>query len=152
MSPFVPSSTARLQGGIASARGENPVMQTIVIVFLGGGIGAVLRHWLTVVCSRACGTAFPFGTAAVNVFGSFCMGMLVGWLALRAAEIGAASTRLFLMTGVLGGFTTFSAFSLDAVLLWERGQPGLAAAYVAGSVVLSILGLCAGLAVARTLS
>jgi len=127
-------------------------MQAIVIVFVGGGLGAVLRHLVNLGCARACGTAFPWGTLVVNAVGGFVMGLLAAWFALRAGEGWSQSSRLFLMTGVLGGFTTFSAFSLDAVLLWERGLIALTAAYVVGSVVLSILGLVTGLAVVRTLS
>ena len=92
-------------------------------------------------CARYCGTAFPWGTLTVNVVGSFLMGVLAGWLAFKAGEGWSQPLRLFLTTGILGGFTTFSAFSLDAVLIWERGQGGLAAAYVAASVLLSIAGL-----------
>jgi fluoride exporter len=80
------------------------------------------------------------------------MGALAGWLAFKAQHGWSQPLRLFLTTGVLGGFTTFSAFSLDAVLLWERGQGGLAAVYVAVSVVASIAGLAAGLALVRALS
>jgi CrcB protein len=95
----------------------------------------------------------------VNIVGSFAMGVLVAWLALKADIAGWPGTifgsgqnlRLFLATGVLGGFTTFSAFSLDAMLLWERGETGLAALYVLGSVVLSLAGLVGGLALVRAL-
>ena len=80
------------------------------------------------------------------------MGMLAAWLALKAGEGWTPSVRLFLATGVLGGFTTFSAFSLDAVLLWERGSSGAAVAYVTASVILSIAGLLAGLFVVRALA
>lgn len=124
-------------------------MTSYLIVFLGAGIGGALRHGVNLGCARLCGTAFPWGTLAVNVVGSFAMGVLIGWLAFKAGEGWSQPTRLFLATGILGGFTTFSAFSLDAVLLWERGQAGLAAAYVAASVLLSILGLVAGLALVR---
>jgi CrcB protein len=87
----------------------------------------------------------------VNILGSFIMGALAGWLAFKAGEGWSQPLRLFLTTGILGGFTTFSAFSLDAVLIWERGQNGLAATYVAASVLLSIAGLVAGLGLARTI-
>ncbi len=126
-------------------------MQAVLIVFFGGGIGAALRHLVNVGCARACGTAFPWGTLTVNVVGSFVMGALAAWLAFRAGESWSQPLRLFLTTGILGGFTTFSAFSLDAVLLWERGQPALAAAYAAGSVIASVAALVAGLAVVRAL-
>jgi CrcB protein len=88
----------------------------------------------------------------VNVVGSFLMGAIAGWLAFKAGEGWSQPIRLFLTTGILGGFTTFSAFSLDAVLISERGQIGLAVAYVAASVALSIGGLLAGLALIRTIS
>lgn len=124
-------------------------MTAILLVFVGAGLGGVLRHLINVGCAQACGTAFPWGTVAVNVAGSFAMGVLAGWLALKAGANGVQGARLFLATGILGGFTTFSAFSLDAVLLWERGQMASAALYIAGSVVVSIGALAAGLALVR---
>jgi CrcB protein len=126
-------------------------MKSYLLVFLGAGIGGALRHGVNVGCARVCGTAFPWGTLTVNVLGSFLMGALAGWLAFKANEGWSQPLRLFLTTGILGGFTTFSAFSLDAVLIWERGQNGLAATYVAASVLLSIVGLVAGLGLARTI-
>src|SRR5207248_6651636 len=103
-----------------------------------------LRHTINVLCARFIGTAFPYGTFIINITGSTIMGLIAGYLAFK----GEASQpwRLFLMTGILGGYTTFSAFSLDAALLYDRGAIGLAALYVVGSVVLSIAGLFAGLA------
>ncbi len=98
---------------------------------------------------RAFGPHFPWGTLCVNLVGSLAMGVIA---ALVAARLPSDATRLFLMTGVLGGFTTFSAFSLDAVALWERGAPGLAGAYAAASVVGSIAALIAGLALGRMLA
>ena len=127
-------------------------MKSYLLVFLGAGIGGALRHGVNVGCARACGTAFPWGTLTVNILGSFIMGALAGWLAFKAGEGWSQPLRLFLTTGILGGFTTFSAFSLDAVLIWERGQNGLAATYVAASVLLSIAGLVAGLGLARTIT
>ena len=130
-------------------------MRGFLLVFLGAGIGGALRHAVNLGCARACGTAFPYGTLAVNVVGSFVMGLLAGWLAFKtdgALRDWAYALRLFATTGILGGFTTFSAFSLDAVLLYERGEPALAGAYALGSVVLSILGLVAGLAIVRALA
>jgi len=120
-----------------------------LLVFIGGGLGSTLRHVINVVSSRVLGTAFPYHTFIINITGSIVMGLIAGYLAFK----GEASQpwRLFLMTGVLGGYTTFSAFSLDAALLYERGAIGLALAYVIGSVVLSILGLFAGLALVRHL-
>ncbi len=121
-----------------------------VLVFVGGGIGSTLRHTINVACARYIGTAFPYGTFIINISGSVIMGLIAGYLAFK----GEASQpwRLFLMTGVLGGYTTFSAFSLDTALLYERGEIGLALFYVLGSVVFSILGLFAGLALVRHLT
>jgi CrcB protein len=96
-------------------------------------------------CARLCGTAFPWGTLTVNVAGSLAMGALAGWLAARADAGWSQPLRLFLMTGILGGFTTFSAFSLDAALLWERGDMLAGAAYVVGSVMLSLAAVAIGL-------
>jgi len=118
-----------------------------LIVFFGGGLGASLRHGINVGCARAFGTNFPYGTFVINITGSIVMGLIAGYLAFKGEA--SQPLRLFLMTGILGGYTTFSAFSLDAILLYERGQIGLAAFYVAGSVGLSILGLVAGLAFVR---
>jgi CrcB protein len=126
-------------------------MKAYLIIFLGAGIGGAFRHAVNVGCARVCGTALPWSTLTVNIVGSFIMGAIVGWLAFKAGEGWSQPLRLFLTTGVLGGFTTFSAFSLDAVLIWERGQLGLAGAYVAASVLLSIAGLVVGLAAVRSL-
>src|SRR5690606_3497690 len=90
-----------------------------LIVFLGGGLGAALRHGVNLGAARLLGTAFPYGTLAVNVAGSLAMGLLAAWFAFRGDA--AQHWRLFFATGVLGGFTTFSAFSLDVALLYERG-------------------------------
>jgi len=127
-------------------------MKSYLLVFLGAGIGGALRHGVNVGCARMCGTAFPWGTLTVNVVGSFLMGAIAGWLAFKAGEGWSQPLRLFLTTGILGGFTTFSAFSLDAMLIWERGQAGLAATYVIGSVLLSIAGLVTGLGLVRTIA
>ncbi|MBN8956192.1 MAG: fluoride efflux transporter CrcB [Rhizobiales bacterium] len=121
-----------------------------LIVFVGGGIGAALRHGINVGCARLCGTAFPYGTLTVNVVGSTVMGLLAGYFAFRGEA--TQVWRLFLTTGILGGFTTFSSFSLDAALLWERHEPVLAASYVIGSVIVSILGLFAGLYLVRQIT
>jgi CrcB protein len=118
-------------------------MQSILIVFLGAGVGGVLRHLLNGWITALAGTAFPWGILTINILGSTAMGLVAGWFAFRGG--GAGDMRLFLATGILGGFTTFSAFSLDAALLIERGDTALAAGYVAASVALSILGLFLGL-------
>jgi fluoride exporter len=121
-----------------------------LLVFIGGGLGSSLRHTVNVVSARYLGTAFPYHTFIINITGSIVMGLIAGYLAFK----GEASQpwRLFLMTGILGGYTTFSAFSLDSALLYERGEIGLALFYVLGSVVFSILGLFAGLALVRHLA
>jgi len=118
-----------------------------LIVFLGGGLGAALRHGINLAVARMLGTAFPYGTLLINITGSFIMGLVAAYFAFK----GDASQhwRLFLTTGILGGYTTFSAFSLDVALLYERGELGLAALYVLASVALSIAGLFAGLALVR---
>jgi len=117
------------------------------LVFLGGGVGSALRHGVNLAAARLLGLGFPYGTLTVNVVGSLAMGALAGHFAFKAEA--AQAWRLFLTTGVLGGFTTFSAFSLDAVLLYERGQPGLALLYVVASVAVSIAALLAGLLTVR---
>jgi CrcB protein len=121
-----------------------------LIVFLGGGIGAALRHGVNLMAARLLGTAFPFATLFENVTGSLVMGLLAAYFAFK----GDASQhwRLFFTTGILGGYTTFSAFSLDVVLHYERGELALTALYIGLSVALSIGGLFAGLALVRNFS
>jgi CrcB protein len=121
-----------------------------LIVFLGGGLGAALRHGVNLSSARILGTAFPYATLFENVTGSLVMGLLAGYFAFKGDA--SQSWRLFLTTGILGGYTTFSAFSLDAALLYQRGELSLAALYVVGSVALSIGGLFAGLALVRHFS
>lgn len=118
----------------------NPVFQ----VALGGALGAMARHGVNVGATRLFGPGFPLATLGVNVAGSFLMGLLVALLGRESAW------APLLITGALGGFTTFSAFSLDAVALWQRGQAVTAATYVAASVLLSIAALLAGFAMGRT--
>ena len=118
-----------------------------LIVFLGGGLGAAMRHGVNLAAARLLGTAFPYATLIENVSGSLVMGLLAGYFAFKGGA--PQHWRLFLTTGILGGYTTFSAFSLDAMLLYERGELGLAALYVLLSVALSIGGLFAGLALVR---
>ncbi len=118
-----------------------------LIVFLGAGIGGAGRHGVNVLAARLFGTNFPAGTLAVNMLGCLLMGLIAGVFAFRGHL--PQEMRLFLATGILGGFTTFSAFSLDAALLWERGEVGLAALYVGASVIFSLLAVAAGLAVSR---
>lgn len=119
-----------------------------LLVALGGALGSLARYGVNVSTTRLFGLGFPWGTLTVNVVGGLVMGLLAALLALRG---GSNEARLFLMTGVLGGFTTFSAFTLDAVTLWERGEGATAAVYVVASVVVSIAALVAGLALGRAL-
>jgi fluoride exporter len=121
-----------------------------LIVFLGGGIGAALRHGVNLAAARFLGTGFPYGTLVINVIGSLAMGLIAEYFALKAGL--PQRWRLFLTTGILGGFTTFSAFSLEAALLYERGEIAAAAIYVVASVVLAIAALFAGLAIVRFLT
>jgi CrcB protein len=121
------------------------MLMTLGQVALGGAVGAAARYLTGLAAIRLIGPGFPWGTVIVNVAGSLAMGVLV----VALAHLSANRFAPLLMTGLLGGFTTFSAFSLDAVALFERGQGVAAAGYVAGSVVLSIGGLVAGMALAR---
>jgi CrcB protein len=117
-----------------------------LLVFIGGGLGSAARHGVNRAGLALLGPGFPWWTLAVNVAGSFLIGLLAGLFG--ALETGH-NARLFLVTGVLGGFTTFSAFSLDALTLWERGEPLQAGLYVAGSVLLSLVAAAVGLMVTR---
>lgn len=118
------------------------------VVFIGGGIGSALRYGVGRASLALVGPNYPAATLAVNVFGCFLMGALAGWLSYRDFGIDQAM-KLFLVTGLLGGFTTFSAFALDAVTLWERGDMLGAGFYVLISVAGSIAGLLAGLSLMR---
>lgn len=117
-----------------------------LLVFVGGGLGAVARHGVNRAGLALLGPGFPWWTLTVNVAGSFLIGLLAGMFG--ALETGHHA-RLFLTTGFLGGFTTFSAFSLDALTLWERGEPLQASLYIIGSVVLSLIAAVAGLMLSR---
>ncbi|HST35620.1 MAG TPA: fluoride efflux transporter CrcB [Allosphingosinicella sp.] len=121
-------------------------MQILLLVMLGGAIGAGLRHLVGMATLAWAGPGFPWGTLIVNLTGGLAIGLLAGWLARSG---GSEQMRLFAAVGVLGGFTTFSAFSLETWLMLERGQLGLAAIYVATSVAGSVLLLFAGLAAMR---
>ena len=123
-----------------------------LIVFVGAGLGGACRHAINLAASRLLGPGgFPFGTLFINVVGSALIGVIAEAFALRggAGGVGAQSLRLFLTTGILGGFTTFSAFSLDAAVLYGRGEVGAALAYVLASVVLSLGGLFGAMALLR---
>ena len=131
---------------------EEPVSRHafgFLIVFIGGGFGSILRHALNQASVSILGPDFPYSTMFVNIVGSLAMGLIAGWFALRGS--GGQMLPLFLTTGILGGFTTFSAFSLDAALLWERGETGNAVAYVIGSLVPAIIAVFLGLAIMRSL-
>lgn len=118
------------------------------IVALGGGVGAMLRYHAGRAVTAFTGpdVVFPWGTFMINVTGSLLMGVLAGWLAHSG---GGESARLLLGVGVLGGFTTFSAFSLETAMLMQRGFYGLAATYAAGSLVAGVAGLLLGLSLMR---
>ena len=118
-----------------------------VVVFLGGGFGAALRHGINLAAVQLAGRSFPYGTMFINISGSLVMGLIAEYFALKAHL--PRTWLLFLTTGILGGYTTFSAFSLETALLYERGQILAAGCYVLGSVVLAIGGLFAGLAIVR---
>ena len=119
-----------------------------LIVFVGGGFGAALRHGVNRVSLAYLGPAFPWGTLFVNIVGGFIMGALAALFLIKG---GSQEWRLFLTTGVLGGFTTFSAFSLEAALMWQRSEYGALGLYVAASVLLSILALFVGMSVVRAI-
>ncbi|WP_425099978.1 fluoride efflux transporter CrcB [Tropicibacter sp. S64] len=121
-------------------------MTPLLQVALGGALGASGRYLTGLAATHLMGRGFPWGTLIVNILGSFAMGVIV----VALAHLGGNRYAPLLMTGVLGGFTTFSAFSLDAVTLYERGQVSLAAGYVLASVLLSLGALIAGLLVARS--
>lgn len=118
-----------------------------LLVFLGAGLGGVARHGINLAAVRA-GATFPWGTLFINVSGSLLMGLVTGWLAARGGLPGA---KLFVATGILGGYTTFSTFSLEAILLLERGDWAAFAGYVLGSVLLGLGALFLGLFAMRQL-
>jgi CrcB protein len=120
---------------------------TWAAVAAGGALGSLLRFWLTAVIGARTGSAWPFHTLVINVLGSFAIGWFATWTAERVPV--PADWRVFVMVGVCGGFTTFSSFSLQTLDLARGGAPGLAAAYVAASLVLCLLGVWAGFALAR---
>lgn len=121
------------------------MIQTLTLVAFGGAIGAALRFLANVGALRLLGPGFPVATLFVNVAGSFLMGLLF----VTLAEKGSGRLAPFVLTGVLGGFTTFSAFSLDTLALVEQGQGGAALIYVAASVGLALVAVVAGLALGR---
>lgn len=128
-----------------------PAMTTLFSVAMGGAVGAASRHllggWLGGWLTGLVGGAVPLGNLAVNVIGSFLLGVLIEFSALAWSP--STDMRAFLVVGVLGGFTTFSAFSMEVVVLFERGRVDLAALYAIGSVALAILGLFLGMKLTR---
>ena len=117
-----------------------------ILVFVGGGLGAAARHGVNRLTLAWFGPNFPWGTLSVNVVGCFLMGLVAANLVDTSSN-----AKLFLATGVLGGFTTFSAFSLDALTLYERGQPGAAFLYIAASLLLSLAAIAAAYFLPRLL-
>ncbi|MGX5847939.1 fluoride efflux transporter CrcB [Mesorhizobium sp. PL10] len=122
-------------------------MFNLLLVVVGGGIGAGIRHLTNIGAMRLVGPNYPWGTMVINVVGSFAMGLFIATLMRRG---GSNELRLFVATGIFGGFTTFSAFSLDFATLWERGATLPALGYALASVVGAIIALFLGLWLART--
>ena len=123
------------------------MLKMLVFVAIGGALGAMARHLTLAAVARVLGTGFPYGTLTVNILGSFILGLLVETMALKWNV--SQEVRAMVAVGVLGAFTTFSSFSLDTILQLERGNLGGAAVYVLSSVTFSVLGLFAGLRLAR---
>ena len=107
-----------------------------MIVFLGAGIGGALRQYLGIVIAKSLDPVFPYGTLLINISGSAVMGLVVGIFEVR--NIQSAELRLFLTTGILGGYTTFSTFSLDSITLWEQGQHTASFVYAGVSLIASL--------------
>jgi CrcB protein len=118
-------------------------MTNLLLVAAGGAIGASLRHLSGMAAVRLFGTGFPWGTLFVNVFGSFLMGLFIAWMVKKTGV--SNDVRLFMATGILGGFTTFSAFSLDVANMVERGAMSSAFIYIAASVIISLAAVFIGL-------
>ncbi|WP_214472525.1 fluoride efflux transporter CrcB [Mesorhizobium sp. dw_380] len=123
-------------------------MFNLLLVVIGGGIGAGIRHLASMAALCLVGPNYPWGTMAINLVGSFAMGLFIAILARRG---GSTEVRLLVATGILGGFTTFSAFSLDFATLWERGATLPAFGYALASVIGAIIALFLGLWLARSL-
>lgn len=127
-----------------------PPVSGYIVVFLGAGIGGMLRHGVNIAAFHLLGASFPYGTLTVNVVGSLVMGLFAGWFAHKVDP--GQSWRLFLTTGFLGGFTTFSTFSRDAALLYEHGAMAVAALYVLASVTLSVAAVFLGMFIVRQIA
>ena len=122
-------------------------MNMIIAVAAGGALGSVLRYLIGMTVQNITVSQFPWGTLSVNILGSFLMGAVVTYMAL--AWNPSAEVKAFLTVGLLGGFTTFSAFSLDVITLWERGAPMVVMGYVMGSILLSLFAIILGVMVTR---
>lgn len=118
-------------------------MTNLLLVAAGGAIGASLRHLSGIAALRIMGVGFPWGTLFVNVLGSLLMGLFVAWMTKKSGV--SNDMRFFVATGILGGFTTFSAFSLDVANMIERGEMGGAFAYISASVIISLVAVFIGL-------
>ncbi len=125
-------------------------MNRFLIVFLGGGLGSACRHGVNLIAAQFPGSRYPIGTFCINVLGSLLIGVFAEWFALRSQL--PSNLRLFLITGILGGFTTFSAFSLEIGLLYERGETLAAATYAIASVACGVAALFCGIYIVRSLS
>lgn len=125
-------------------------MNHLLIVAAGGAVGSAMRHLFGLAALRAFGPNFPIGTLLINILGCLTMGLFIALLVARWQ--GSTELRLLVATGFLGGFTTFSAFSLDFAVLWERGQAGPALLYVGLSVILSLAAVFLGLGLGRALA
>lgn len=123
-------------------------MMNFLLVAAGGALGAGMRHLASGAIVRRMGAEWSYATFSINIVGSLLIGFLAGWLAFRGAD-GSSQLRLLIGTGVLGGFTTFSAYSLETALLIERGRLGSAALYALGSVAVGLAFVFAGLFIAR---
>lgn len=120
-----------------------PVLMSYLLIAIGGGIGAALRHGVNQIALGMFGSAFPYGTLIVNLLGAFFMGVTAHYL--LGKDISAEGWRLFLVAGVLGGFTTFSAFTLEVGVMWQRSEYAALCIYMTASVLLSIVLLFAGM-------
>jgi CrcB protein len=126
------------------------VLKTVLLVACGGAIGSVARHGFNQIALKFAGSDFPWGTLGVNVIGSLLIGIVIGLLAFMTQW--SQDIRAFAVVGILGGFTTFSAFSIDALLLGERGSYGLMFLYISASVILSLLAAFGGLLLVKAFS
>ncbi len=124
-------------------------MLNILLVAVGGAFGSVARYLVGLGATRLAGPNFPFGTLTVNIAGAFAIGLLVEMIARRFDA--SAEMRVFIVTGILGGFTTWSSFTLDTMVLFERGEIGLSALYLLASLLVSFAAVFAGLALGRAL-